>query len=362
MKKITFFITSLSSGGAEHQLTILSDMLVRRGYGVEIVTFADVPDFYCPNENIRRVRIAQHKHPILKFLAIFWYFIKLKSDVVVSFGQRENAIVLLPLLFRPKIKVLAGERNFTIDAPTVYEKMLFSFLYKRANYIVPNSYSQRSYIINKCPKYENKVVTITNFTDLSQYINAPLPHNEVPRIGVFCRYAAQKNYERFAQMLKVLKDSGCRISVEWYGNKTYKNKEINTEYLRFSQLIEEYQISDMISLNDHVKDVVCLMPNFDAICVPSLREGFSNSISEAICCGKPMLVSDVSDNSVMVEDGVNGFLFDPTDVSQMSEKFVQYTKLSQQEKDLMSKMSRMRAEKLFNAEIFIENYIKLIEN
>ena len=35
MKRVTLFIAALSSGGAEHQLTILANLLVERGYEVE---------------------------------------------------------------------------------------------------------------------------------------------------------------------------------------------------------------------------------------------------------------------------------------------------------------------------------------
>lgn len=361
MKHITCFITSLSSGGAERQLTILTDMLKNKGYVVDIVTFADVPDHYGVHKEVKRVRLAENKHPILKFLTIFWYFIRLKSDVVISFGQRENVFALIPLLFRPNIKMIAGERNLTVDSQTLYEKLLFSFLYKRANYVVPNSFSQRRYIIEKKPGFENKVVTITNYTDLEHYSFTQSPNSEVPRIGVFCRYAAQKNYAFFALMLKILKEKGYKLKVDWYGNKTYKNSAINSEYLNFSKLIIDYDISDMISLNDHVKDVRALMSHFDAVCVPSLREGWSNSISEGICCGKPMLVSDISDNSVMVLDGENGFLFSPTDINQMCDAFIKFINLTTPEKERMAKNSRNRAEVLFNSEKFIENYIDLIE-
>ena len=52
-KNITFFICSMSSGGAEHQVASLTDSLVEKGYDVTITTFGDDKDHYQLNEKIQ---------------------------------------------------------------------------------------------------------------------------------------------------------------------------------------------------------------------------------------------------------------------------------------------------------------------
>lgn len=360
-KNITCFITSLSSGGAEHQLTELSRMLVERGYNVTITTFADVDDHYSCASGITRKRIAPNKGRIRKILSIFWYFLRVKTDVVISFGQRENVLVLIPLVVRPRVKVIAGERNFTINKSNRIERVLFKLLYKRANFIVPNSYSQRAYILNKHPKYLDKVVTITNYTDLSLYKYEEPSYNEVPRIGIFCRYNKQKNYSRFAMVVKQLKENGFHFYIDWYGNTEQKGKP-NNDYEIFKSLVEDYNIGDVIHLHNHIKHVHKQIPLYDAICVPSLHEGWSNTISEGICCGRPMLVSDVSDNGIMVRDNINGFLFNPQDTDSMYKAFVKFLSMDHDDRKNMGLKSREYACKLFDSNIFISNYIQLIEH
>lgn len=46
MKRITCFTSNLTGGGAEHQLTILSNLLAEKGYDVTIVTYNNIPDHY----------------------------------------------------------------------------------------------------------------------------------------------------------------------------------------------------------------------------------------------------------------------------------------------------------------------------
>lgn len=363
MKKITCFIATMSSGGAEHQLAELTAMLAEKGYAVSIVTFGDTKDHYVIDKHIKRVRLAYNKGYILKYLAILKYFFTVHTDCIISFGQRENMFMLLPLLFRRNVAVIAGERNFTTGKSSRIEKLLLNFLYRRANYIVPNSYSQKKHIIGKKPELASKVTTITNYTDLESFLPVMHPRNEIVRMVVFCRYSQQKNYERFAEAINLVKN---RVStpfiVDWYGNMAVKDTSLNPHYLHFVELIKNNNLEDVIRLHDHTKDVYNIMSRADVFCLPSLFEGFSNSLSEAICCGLPILASDVSDNSVMTHDGVNGFLFDPYNVDSIANAIIRYLSLSIEEQNKMAIKSREIAITLFNKEEFVNKYISLIES
>lgn len=365
MKRIVLFINSLSSGGAEHQLCELANGLAEKGYDVTIATFGDMDDHYTYNANVKRNRIAPQKSNGVKMLAIWKYFLTIKTDWVIAFGQRESKFCLLPLLLRSKRKVhaIAGERSSGVGMPTRQEKLMMNYLYHRADYIVPNSHAQRNYIINRKPEFESKTIAITNYTDLSKYVSTKLPNGEKIRIGVFGRYSKPKNCFRFVEAILFLKN---RISnpfeIEWYGNQQNKDGLPNQYYVEMRDKVEKYGLREYLRLNNHIKDVMSVMPTFDAICLPSLWEGFSNSIGEAICCGKPCIVSDVGDNGVMVEDGVNGFLFDPTNIDSMVEAFVRFFSLSSTERQRMGEASRNKAHELFNRENFIGAYEKLINS
>ena len=60
----------------------------------------------------------------------------------------------------------------------------------------------------------------------------------------------------------------------------------------------------------------------DIFCLPSFSDPCPLSINEAMCCGLPLFVSRRCGNAIeAVEDGVNGFSFDPEDHDEMSSKF-----------------------------------------
>lgn len=362
-KTITCILGSLASGGAEHQMSMLSKMLYDKGYALTIATFNDLPDHYTIYKQIKRVRIAYGKSSVVKALAIMKYVLFVRTNCIISFGPMLNVYVLTALLLRPHLKVICGERNCIFGKPSIFHKILFHGLYKRASYIVPNSFTQGRYIQEKMPSMKNRIVTIINYTDTNRYLPAPMPVNQVIRIGVFCRFEKQKNFVGFIEMLRQLKASSeVQFTVDWYGNHQFMSDGQNKYYEEGKKKIEEYGLNDIFVIHSATKDVAQLIPTFHVLCLPSLYEGFSNSISEYICCGRPVVCSDVSDNSQMVHEGENGFLFNPQSIDEMENAFLKFFSLTSKQKEEMGRQSRKIAEELFDREKFIESYINLIES
>lgn len=364
MKRILFIDSGFGSGGAEHQCSQLINMLIEKGYDVTCASFSDVPDHYYISPKVTRLKLASGKSKGKKILAVEMFLLRAKADVVIAFSQRLSCLCLFPLLLRPRIKVISSERNFTIDKPDQFEKILMKTgIYRRSNFIVPNNYSQGKYLAEKMPSLKNKIHVITNYTDTDMYKCSPVPNNDIPKIGIFCRFEKQKNFHHLLEALYVLNQRyDYKYHIDWYGNHTF-NTEVQRLYFEEGlKRIDEYQLGDYITIHEPTKEVAKLISTFDAMCLPSLHEGFSNSISEYICSGRPVICSDVSDNSVMVHEGVNGFLFNPLDVEDIVRAFSKYFETTKEERTEMGQKSREIAEPLFDKEKFINEYIKLIES
>ena len=105
-------------------------------------------------------------------------------------------------------------------------------------------------------------------------------------------------------------------------------------------------------------NVLELLNSADVVCLPSLYEGFSNALAEAISIGKPVLASDVCDNPTFVRDGWNGFLFNPNSIEDMASAFKKFFgSLNRYEQFCIN--SRNLALELFDRDKFIDSYIKL---
>ena len=369
MKKITCFTESLAGGGAEHQMVILAGFLAEKGYDVTIVTYASTPDHYDTPQGVKRIDIGATRakgkslKAIIKMLKAFHYFLWLKTDCVIAYRECANLRVLPPMFFRNrKLKVICSDRN-TSTKPSFRHKLLLHFLYPRADYIVPNSKTETDFIAKHKPQLIPKLCTIHNYTDLHQFTASSMPSDTtVIKVAIFSRYSAQKNPLGFAKAMQELKQKTKRkFEVHWYGTQKGNINGYNKEYLELRDKIQELGIGDVLILHPAVKNPALLMKDYHAVCLPSLFEGFSNSVAEGICSGKPMLVSDVSDNSMMVHDGENGFLFDPTKTDSICNAFLRFFNQSYDNMQNMARRSREIAEELFDKELFIKKYMGLIE-
>lgn len=65
-------------------------------------------------------------------------------------------------------------------------------------------------------------------------------------------------------------------------------------------------------------DVAKCLRTLDLLCLPSLAEGISNAILEAMACGVPIVATDVGGNAELVADGSTGLLVANRDVDGLS--------------------------------------------
>ena len=370
MKRIICFTESLGGGGAEHQLVILAGMLAEKGYEVSLVTYASLPDFYEIPLGVRRIDIGstwvngKRLKAFVRLLKCFHYFLWVKTDCVISYRQCANLRVLPPLFFRSRkrIRVICSDRNTSLFV-SFRHKLLLNGLYRRADFIVPNSQTETAFIARHKPQLKKKLQTIHNYTDLRRFSVSEMPSDlSVIKIAIFSRYSSQKNPLGLVKAMHELKHKTDQaFEVHWFGDQKGEIDGFNTEYLNIQKAVVDLSVGDVVVLHPAVKNPALLMKDYHAVCLPSLYEGFSNSIAEGICCGKPMLVSDVSDNSIMVHEGENGFLFNPRQPDDVCAAYLRFFSLSYQDMSQMGQRSREIAESLFDKDRFIVQYIKLIE-
>lgn len=143
--------------------------------------------------------------------------------------------------------------------------------------------------------------------------------------------------------------------IDWYGY------HMEDYYQKCNCLLEEYHLNDIFRFKTPTTDISHEYQTCDLFCLPSIYEGFPNVVCEAMSCGKPILCSDICDNAKIIEDGKNGFLFNPNSTDDMVDKLSRFLQLSNAEKLAMGHRSRELALQKFSAKAFVDKYIKLIE-
>ena len=352
MRKIICFTDNLGSGGAQRQLVGLACMLKSRGYDVTVLLYYDIP-FYRPQLDevaVESVVVGNTSNPIKRLWTLCKYFSKHSCDTLISYQETPSLIAcLLKPLFKWR-KLIVSERN-TTQQLTKRDKLRF-WLYRFADVIVPNSYSQADFICNNFADLKSKVVPITNFVDTDKFL--PIKKSKRGnKLVVVASNKPEKNFVRFIEAVTLVKNKHITLQIDWYGIR-------ESAIPQYKKIIEENGVSDIVTIYPPQKNIQSIYQDADYFCLPSLFEGFPNALCEAMSCGVPVVCSNVCDNPHIVQDGKEGYLFDPKDVRQIAESIEQITQLSGEMYEIMSMKNRARAVELFSMTAFLKKYIAIL--
>ncbi len=89
--------------------------------------------------------------------------------------------------------------------------------------------------------------------------------------------------------------------------------------LALTQMIERLYLQDVVWLAGDRDDVPGLLQAMDIFVLPSLGEGISNTVLEAMASGLPVIATAVGGNVELVKEGFNGSLFAAGDHVALSE-------------------------------------------
>ena len=352
-------IDSLGPGGAQRQLVGLATFLKEKGYDITVAIYHDNM-FYGDkllNSNVPVLYLNKAKNSGFRVWHIARFIRKENPDVVISYLETPSICACLSRVFNRSFKLIVSERN-TSQHTGAKERLRFN-LFRFADYVVPNAFSQADYINGAFPFLADKVVTIPNFVDLKHFIPpAKRERHLMPEIVVAASIWESKNTLGLIEAVALLKNKGCRFHISWYGKVSSHLNYFN----QCQQKIKEYHLNDYIELKEKIQNIKEKYQSADFFCLPSFYEGTPNVICEAMACGLPIACSNVCDNNRYVVEGENGFLFNPTDVNSIVFSLEQLISLDAIDYEKYCMRSRNRAEIMLSLEIFTESYLKLIDN
>ena len=116
-----------------------------------------------------------------------------------------------------------------------------------------------------------------------------------------------------------------------------------------------------MEVHPETQDVASAYRKADICCLPSYYEGTPNALIEAMACGLPAFVSDVSDNARYCIDGRNGFTFNPADNDSVAAALMKLLALGKEGLKAFGAESRRIAEEKLSKERFIGEWLDVLE-
>jgi galacturonosyltransferase len=169
---------------------------------------------------------------------------------------------------------------------------------------------------------------------------------------------------RFLFIGRIMKEKGVEeylAAAELLG-ENHSNLEFQIlgsyEEEKYKELIENH--SNVKHLG-YSKDVRQEIKEVDCVINPSYHEGMSNVLLESGAMAKPLIASDIPGCREIIDDRVNGYLFEHRSAQSLKDKILQFVNLTEEQRSEMGKKSREKIVREFDREIVIDAYLKEID-
>jgi len=361
-KRFLFVIDSLSTGGAQRQMVNLAVGLKKRDHIVEFFCFAPGDGLSKPlveagiivHWSFKRWRFSFEVILALKRLINTYNY-----DLVLAYLPTPNfyAIIAGQLFSRPPIPVIVSERRCDLPQGANLMERFARHFYRMANHVTTNSHQQRIDLLKRYPWLKERITTINNGLDLNVFVPATKEFTK-DSLGLLTisGIASHKNGLCLVEALHILgKRDGLFPKIDWIGKLPTEGEQL--VYLKkMEKAIEKYGLTQQWQWLNQRSDILHQLHKHDVLIHPSYIEGLPNAVCEALACALPVIVSDIPENSILVQDGKSGYLFDHDDPCDLANKIKTVAMLSTNERRKMGKNGRKYAENKLSMNRLVDEY------
>jgi sugar transferase (PEP-CTERM/EpsH1 system associated) len=221
--------------------------------------------------------------------------------------------------------IIHGEHGWDLDDPYGLNKKRIYFrrfisLFTKRNICV--SMEMKRWL-NEVVKVRSKVTQIYNGVDSDMFcpsqdisLSAPLTEKDFFVIGIVARLDPIKDHSCLFSAFKKLRQSNKNSKLLVVGDGPEKNR------------LKTAAVEGITFLGNR-SDTPSLLRSFDVFVLPSINEGISNTILEAMASGVPVIASNVGGNGELVLDGITGQLFSAGDIDELTKALKVYAQNSE---------------------------------
>lgn len=362
--KLLMVIPTLDQSGAEKQFCLLAEGLIQRGIDVDVIALtrggplAERLEQAGISVTILNKRFRFDAGVLLRLRKL----IQAKQpDIVLSYLFAANTAVRLAVssLKGKRPKVLISER--CVDSwKSGWQRYLDRRLQSRTDALIANSNSVGKYYeAQGFPSEKIQVVpngvTVPAEPDIDreefcQMANVPY---DAQLIGFVGRLAPQKRLKDLLWAIQMLRLSHPKAYLLIIGEGPQRDEL--EEYARKTEADAHTRFLG------HRSDAGSLLHLIDVFWLASEFEGMSNSLMEAMACGKPAVVSDIPANRELIEHGKDGYIANLGDAT----GFTQYSGRLLDDQELAQRLGKAAQEKIltnFSVEKLIDRTCEIIHS
>lgn len=355
--KICFLITGLGIGGAEKYLLNLVPQLK---FDKLIISLTNKSEFgkelEKKGEKIYYLGLNKFNLPLV-LIKFFKIIIKENPDILDTYLIHSNLFGrVFGRIFGIK-KIISSIRSDYSDFKIL--KFIDKLTQNLVNLYILNSRALLNYTYNLNQIPLNKIIIIPNGIDLKRIQNTidknfnireelGLEKNSFIIVSV-ARLIKEKNLSTLIKAMKLINKNLFLVIV---GD--------GPERKILQKISEKLNLKNRIFFLGTRKDVLNIVNSSNVFILPSLREGMSNALMEAMALKKICIVSNIAQNKELIKDNINGITFYPKNENELAKKILEIYK-NEHLRSLGEEASKLIKER-YDIKIIIKKYEKIIEN
>lgn len=363
-------IHHLVVGGMENGLINLINEMPESRFRHMIVCIEDFSDFRerLVRSDVKVVALHRSHIGILKLRAEIFRLCRHLRPIIVHSRNMSGLDALLPARIAGVRYCVHSEHGWDVDnlngekwKPALLRR-LHSPLVDR--YITVSKHL-KSYLVDRVGINASRITQIYNGVDTAHFAPVPnRPMDVLPRnfadqdsivFGSVGRIQPIKDQKTLVHAFAALSRSvgiGHKVRLVIAGS--------GPQLPTLRQLVESLGIMSKTWLPGTVSNVHEIMRALDVFVLPSLSEGISNTILEAMATGLPIVATGVGGNLELVEEQCTGRFFDPGDIQLLTQLLAEYA-ADPSLRHSQARRARQAAIERFSLTKMVKNYQDIYE-
>lgn len=354
-------------GGLENGVVNLINNMSSRNYRHVVVALTEVTDFRKRIVRDDVVFLALNKppgHALSLYPSLFRLFRKLRPSIVHT--RNLAALEVLVPAWAAGVSVrIHGEHGRDVgdfDGSSKKYQWMRRLYSPFVSHYVALSRDLASYLTDKVRISGKRITQVYNGVDAVRFSptddiqralipGCPFVGAQLWRVGTVGRMQTVKDQltltRAFIRALEIAPELQTRLRLTLVGDGPLREG--------CQLLLDTAGVSALSWLPGERDDVPEIMQGLDCFVLPSLAEGISNTILEAMACGLPVVATDVGGNADLVIHGVTGQIVPAGDVDAMAHSLVQLAS-SPELAQSMGRAGRQRILEKFSLDAMVGTY------